>query len=221
MVVNFGNRWLYNEDRSHTRLFKLYRRVSPLFFKTFTRKTLELYLPTVLLKHTRGITLEVGAKHSPFKKHINYTVYETIDISPNWKPTFCEDLHTTRLPANTYDTVIAIEVLEHLHSPQKAIHQIRRLLKKGGAFIATTPFIYPYHGVPHDMYRFTEYGLRHLLKDFQNVEIIVRGNRVHVLIDLLCSWHKIFGLLKIFLWPLAYLKYKDGCPSGFIITAQK
>jgi hypothetical protein len=39
----------------------------------------------------------------------------------------------------------------------------------------TIPFLYPIHESPHDYTRFTEFGLRHLFRDFGTVEIHSRG----------------------------------------------
>ncbi len=46
-----------------------------------------------------------------------------------------------------------------------------RLLKPGGKLILTTRFIFPLHDIPHDYYRFTIFGLKYLLKNFENVTI--------------------------------------------------
>jgi ubiquinone/menaquinone biosynthesis C-methylase UbiE len=42
---------------------------------------------------------------------------------------------------NSYDLVFLIEVLEHVHNPQKALSEIYRVLKPGGTLIFSVPFI--------------------------------------------------------------------------------
>jgi SAM-dependent methyltransferase len=44
---------------------------------------------------------------------------------------------------NTFDYVFAFEVLEHISSPEKAIQNIRLLLKSHGIFIGSTPYPFP------------------------------------------------------------------------------
>lgn len=62
------------------------------------------------------------------------------------------DISSEKLPFNngTFDYVIMLEVLEHVKSPQIAIEEIQRVLKKNGKLIVSTPnprmghkFIYP------------------------------------------------------------------------------
>ncbi|QDS91042.1 hypothetical protein EC9_52610 [Rosistilla ulvae] len=39
----------------------------------------------------------------------------------------------------------------------------------------SVPFVFELHDAPHDYWRFTEFGLRHLLSDFHNVQISRRN----------------------------------------------
>jgi len=49
-----------------------------------------------------------------------------------------------------FDFVILAEVLEHVHSPHKAIENIKNALKPNGRLLITVPFIFPIHDLPHD-----------------------------------------------------------------------
>jgi ubiquinone/menaquinone biosynthesis C-methylase UbiE len=55
------------------------------------------------------------------------------------------------LPDNTFDTVMAIEVLEHLDDPQKTIIQMARVVRPGGIVICTVPNnrLYPSKELEH------------------------------------------------------------------------
>jgi hypothetical protein len=44
-----------------------------------------------------------------------------------------------------------------------------------GAFIGSTPFVFPVHGDPNDYFRYTESGLRFLLRKFSVVNIEPMG----------------------------------------------
>ena len=62
----------------------------------------------------------------------------------------------------TCDTVLCNQVLEHVPQPQLAIDEMARVLRPNGYLILTAPHIWGLHEVPHDYFRFTPYGLRHL-----------------------------------------------------------
>lgn len=70
----------------------------------------------------------------------------------------------------TYDVAFCLEVLEHTLYPRTVISNIYGSLKKGGTLYLSVPFLFPIHA-DEDYWRFTEHGLRHLLKEFTEVEI--------------------------------------------------
>ncbi len=61
-----------------------------------------------------------------------------------------------------FDTALCNQVLEHVPEPQMAMDELARVLRPGGYLIVTAPHIWGLHEVPHDYFRFTPYGLRHL-----------------------------------------------------------
>lgn len=73
-------------------------------------------------------------------------------------------------PDNTFDYVIADQVIEHIEGDvQKAIDEARRVLKIGGIAIIATVFIQPIHWGPKDMWRFSLDALRYLCRDFSDI----------------------------------------------------
>ncbi|MHC9087012.1 class I SAM-dependent methyltransferase [Luteimonas sp. RIT-PG2_3] len=66
-----------------------------------------------------------------------------------------------RLPFRdaSIDTVLLLEVLEHLRHPAEALSEISRVLRPGGTLLLTLPFLYPVHDAPHDYQRYTAFGL--------------------------------------------------------------
>ena len=49
------------------------------------------------------------------------------------------DLPALALPSSTYDLVVALEVVEHVHAPSSHLAETFRLLKPGGMLLLTTP----------------------------------------------------------------------------------
>lgn len=66
-----------------------------------------------------------------------------------------------RLPLSdaSADTIIILEVVEHLRHPREAMQEIARVLSPRGRLLLSMPFLYPIHDAPHDFQRYTEYGL--------------------------------------------------------------
>lgn len=50
-----------------------------------------------------------------------------------------DDLTRSKLPANSFDIVVAVEVLEHVEQDGLFVANVRRVLKPGGWFLMTTP----------------------------------------------------------------------------------
>jgi len=50
------------------------------------------------------------------------------------------DAHQLPFPADSFDVVVCLEVLEHLHHYRQALAEIRRVLKPSGKLIASIPY---------------------------------------------------------------------------------
>jgi SAM-dependent methyltransferase len=66
----------------------------------------------------------------------------------------------------SYDVVFCSGVLEHVDDCQAAVAECHRILRPGGLFLVGVPFAQRLHCMPRDFWRFTEYGVRYLLRAF-------------------------------------------------------
>lgn len=64
-----------------------------------------------------------------------------------------------------FDLVIAEHVFEHLLYPYRACRNVYEMLKPGGYFLISTPFLVRIHSAFADCTRWTEQGLRHFLEE--------------------------------------------------------
>jgi len=112
------------------------------------------------------------------KEFYKLSLVETLDIDENSGADYIADItkdNSSIIQSNRYDVVICTEVLEHTLDPFGAVKEIYRILKPGGILVMTTPLNFRIHNPLPDCWRFTEHGLRQLLKDFKSVEIIENG----------------------------------------------
>ena len=81
----------------------------------------------------------------------------------NSSPTIWATASAIPVRPNCADTVLLLDVLEHLPAPATAIDEAARVLKPGGQLLLSVPFLYPTHDAPYDYQRWTLHGLRKLL----------------------------------------------------------
>lgn len=111
--------------------------------------------------------------HEGAKAYFKKAKVETLDIDHNSGATYIADItkYNRFLPDEKFDIIVCTEVLEHTLDPFSAVKEIYRLLKSGGVLLLTVPFNFRIHGPLPDCWRFSEHGLRELLKIFSTVKI--------------------------------------------------
>lgn len=148
-----------------------------------TRKITRPRLRAFLQRYaSQGLTLDIGCGTSEYADLFPQST--TLEIAPREgvRVDIVADAHDLSVIADaSYDVVLCTEVLEHLHTPAQAIFEMHRVLKPGGMLLLSTRFIFPIHDAPGDYYRYTKYGLRHLLKAFTIVELIEEADTIETL----------------------------------------
>jgi SAM-dependent methyltransferase len=139
-------------------------------------------LESALRRFATGSILDTGAGTSPYGALLAEcgTLYHTIDVEQRAdSPTFMGDVqHMPHVRSESYDSVVCSEVLEHLPLPERALHELARVLRPEGHLILSVPFLSRLHEEPHDYFRYTEHGLRALLErhEFEVREIVPIGS---------------------------------------------
>lgn len=189
-------------------------------------------------------TLDIGCGGSPYVKFFPNRV--TLDIVAQQNVDIVSDVHKMdKVADEEFVNILCTEALEHFYEPSLAVKEITRVLKRGGLLILSTRFIFPLHEVPHDYYRFTEYGLRHLLKEFSILELKKDGNTLETLATLYqrighqCDtlWWKPFKLLWFLearlMWLFSFLltrqygdiahktEVSDIMTAGYLVICRK
>jgi SAM-dependent methyltransferase len=73
------------------------------------------------------------------------------------------DLEKLPLAAGSFDAALNIVTLEHVRRPHVVVEELARVLRPGGRLLIVVPHEWEVHQAPHDFFRFTRYGLEHLL----------------------------------------------------------
>ena len=145
------------------------------------------------------------------------------------------DAHQLPFSDESFQAVLMEEVLEHCSQPWKAIEEAHRFLVPNGLLLLTTRFLFPIHGAPEDFFRFTFYGIEHLLRDrFDERVIAPHGNLYDTFLTLWANLVHERGLMR-WLSPLVILTAiagkrvrlvnrlctTHGYTSGYLVAARK
>lgn len=188
--------------------------------KKITRKHLRPFLERYSTTET---VLEIGGNRIK-NNHSYEDIFpnrHTLDIDPARKPDTVGDAHNLPFEDNSFNNILCTEVLEHLHTPEVAIAEMKRVLKPAGSLILTTRFVYPIHDAPNDYYRFTEYGLKYLFRDWEIIELMPETqtmSAIGALIQRIGFQTDVVGgkFTKLLLYVLAFIFDK----SNFLIKKE-
>ncbi len=112
----------------------------------------------------KGSVLDIGCGTKPYKDYLEASGYIGIDESGAVRPDLCGRCVPLPFKDYSFDSVICTELLEHLAQPELCLAEIKRVLKAGGYVYLTAPQTWCLHYEPYDFWRFTRYGLEHLLQ---------------------------------------------------------
>ena len=184
---------------------------SSIFAPKLSRETLDLFWVkhsilkaiTNALPEFSGILLDVGCGSQPYRSLLTSSPskvdrYLGLDLQgqsyggvPATERTdLTWDGITIPLANDSIDTAIATEVLEHCPEPAVTLSEIYRVLRPGGTFFFTVPFLWPLHDSPCDFWRYTPYSLESLLKNagFRSIQLTSLGGWDASLGQMLSLW---------------------------------
>ena len=156
-----------------------------------------------------GKTIDLGAKNgkASYYRFFNLKNSEInyVDINPTESNVLILDLEKN-LPINekSYDSVIAINLFEHIFNIQNLIEEIYRILDDKGKLIGSTPFMKEYHSDPFDYYRYTQDFYKKAFEKvgFVNIELILVGQGLfHLVAESVGKLIKI-KILRYLFWEL-------------------
>lgn len=155
-----------------------------------------------------GDLLDVGCGKMPYKEyllaHAKIKSYKGLDIETALSydneiiPDYTWNGINMPFDDSMFQCAIGTEVLEHCSEPEIILKETYRILKEGGYFFFTVPFLWNLHEVPNDSYRYTPYSLERHLKNsgFRDIEIKATGGWHASMAQMLGLWVKRSAMSK-------------------------
>jgi len=133
-----------------------------------------------------GNVLEIGgvAKDREFYELdvSKITSYHCMNIAPGAGVDFVGDAHDPEVvEADSVDTILIFNVLEHCYDPGQVISNIHQWLKPGGWCLALVPTAQRLHDRPADYWRLLPDGLSYLFRSYAQCHLYTYGNTLTVL----------------------------------------
>lgn len=123
--------------------------------------------------------LDAGAGEGQYAHYFKSQRYTGVDLGVGdsaWdyrRLQAVADLAALPFQDESFDACISIVTLEHVKEPARALGEIARSLKSGARILLVVPHEWEVHQSPHDYWRFTRHGIRHLLEEagFREIRI--------------------------------------------------
>ena len=132
-----------------------------------------------------SLVVDLGAGECKYSfvfqdKGIKYVGIDFARGDPRWNYRGIDvvaDITTLPLRDQCLDVVMLSAVLEHIKEPKTLLQEIGRTLKDKGKLFGIVTFVCEEHQQPYDYFRYTAYGLKHLLNQagFRN-HAVTYGN---------------------------------------------
>ena len=156
-----------------------------------------------------GSVLDIGGSrksgyHGLIKGEHTYTVVNYGEQHPGADLLFNAE-EKFPLDDASYDNVLTMNVLEHIFETHNVFAEVSRVIKPGGLFVSTVPYMLHIHGSPDDYVRYTESSYQKFADKygFKLVYIKPLGYGLFSLIFQTITIYRVFP----FAWLFNFMKY--------------
>jgi SAM-dependent methyltransferase len=134
-----------------------------------------------LQKYTSGNVLDVGGSDfflTATKKKLNFKSWVTLEVSEDELHSLQSKISDERVSvivdngcdmksvdSDKFDTILNIQVLEHVYQPEQMVKECARVLKVGGRGIFLIPQTGSIHMVPHFFQNFSRFWIEEVMKE--------------------------------------------------------
>ena len=152
--------------------------------------------------------VDIGCGDRPYLKLAQNWAKVYIGVDLNQEADVVALAENLPFPDASFDLALCFQVLEHTDNPQKAVQEMKRIVKKGGFVLASTHGVWNHHPFPHDYHRWTHEGLEKLFEAFSEVKVKPNLN----------SYSSVIQIINIELYILACSNILIKLPLYGLIT---
>jgi SAM-dependent methyltransferase len=204
---------------------RYYEKLIPAFLKKLIDPDsfrIQRFVKSAILETTTGDRiLDAGAGECQNRALIENQIYIALDAAwgdQSWDYSDLDviaSLEKTPFKPDSFDLLICTQVMEHVNEPQVVLNEFFRIAKGGGTICISAPQGWGVHQAPYDFFRYTHFGLRHLLEKsgFEIISITPSCGYYGYLANRLTVFPKTFfwqikqGWLRLLLSPLELISY--------------
>ena len=122
--------------------------------------------------------LDVGGRIQPYRELLRGRRITYVAVDPQFDGLVDVVAYGEALPiaSRSIDLVLCTQVLTYSHAPEALVGEIFRVLRPGGVLLLTVPSFFPRHHDEH--WRFLPDGIRLLLAEWSDVEVVPEGHSI-------------------------------------------
>lgn len=180
---------IYFKEQFNPKILGLF--ITPFYF---ARKGLYQNV-SALITRLHGKVLDIGCSQKPYQSLCRFTEYIGLEIDTqenrsHKKADYFYDGKTMPFEDKSFDSLISSQVFEHVFNPNEFLKETNRVLKIGGMFLVTVPFVWDEHEQPFDYARYSSFGLKHILNEngFEIIEQRKSVNNLGVIFQLVNAY---------------------------------
>jgi SAM-dependent methyltransferase len=184
------------------------KKIKYYFWSSYRRKILDK-LQYKYISEYQGIVLDIGGRDRGEFKKPKSKVEKWIfaDIEPKHEPDIILDVADMQnVKSESIDVVNAIELFEHVENINDGLSECYRVLKFGGKFLISVPFLAHIHADPFDFQRWT---LTKWKSELQKLNFIIENIEINGrFFTVFSEMNKIFiKSLPVVIKHFAYLSF--------------